>query len=125
MSCTIAGPLGQYDMAGENAIPQGATWPVKFNYSINGSTYNFATYTGKLQVRRTYDTPVLLELNTTNGGITLTGTDPNVTLNFTAAFTTPMTTYSEMIYDLELYGPTGDTIKFIWGNFELFREVTK
>jgi len=125
MSCEV-GPLGVYDMVNENAIPQGATWPVALTYTVADSgVYDFSLYTGKLQIRRTYDTPILLELSTENGGLTLAGAAPNVILNFTPANTSPMTTYTGMIYDLELYGPSGDTIKFIRGKFALEREITQ
>lgn len=124
-----SGPLGEYNMTGENAIPQGATWPVHLGYSVDDILFDFTSYTGKMQVRHTYGSPVLLELTTSNGGIdlgvfTVEAVDYNIRLNFSAAFTGPMTHYKDMIWDVEFYGPTSDVIKFVSGRFELKREVT-
>lgn len=123
------GPLGEYNMTGDNAIPQGATWPVHLAYMVDGLLYDFTGYTAKMQIRHSYGAPVLLELNTENGGIDLTPVtidlqDYNVNLNFNASFTSPMSHYKDMKYDIECSGPTGDVIKFVNGKFELEREVT-
>lgn len=118
-------PLGVYHFEGSQSIPQGATWIIDLTYKENDVVIDLSTYTARMQIREDYDQPVILELTTENGGITVGAASPNVQLNFSPAFTTPMTTYDGMIYDLELTAPAGTVLKFLEGRFSLRREVTK
>lgn len=120
-------PLGVYDMVGRNAIPQGADWDVPLRYLENNTAVDLSTYTARMQVREDYDKPIILELSTADGTITVgsgSGDTANVTLKFKSNITSIMTKYSG-IYDLELVSPTGLVLKFIEGKFNLRREVTK
>lgn len=120
-------PLGIYHMTGNQAIPQNTYWTVPIIYLENNAAFDFSTYTAKLQVKQTYDSAVLLELNTSNGGITVAAgslTTPNVTLNFLPSLTASMTVYTDMIYDIELISPTGSIKRIIKGEFALDRSVT-
>jgi len=121
-------PLAIYHMVNNNAIPQYTDWTVTALYTINnGTVVDFSTYTGKLQVKQSYDGPVLLELNTTNGGIQLTngaGGTPNITINFLKALTNVMNVYDGMIYDLQVTSSTGQINRIMKGQFALDRAVT-
>jgi len=123
-------PLGIYHMTGNTAIPQYTDWVVNIAYTVNnGVGVDFTTYTAKLQVKQNYDSPVLLELNTSNGGITLsnntvTPTNPNITLTFLKGLTNSMTVYDGMIYDLELTSASGLITRIMKGQFALDRAVT-
>jgi len=120
-------PLGVYHMTGNQAIPQNTNWSVPIIYLENNAAFDFSTYTAKLQVKQTYDSAVLLELNTSNGGITLAAgslTTPNVTLIFLAPLTAAMTVYTDMIYDIELISSSGSIKRIIKGEFALDRAVT-
>lgn len=122
-------PLGVYHMINNYAIPQYTDWQVGIIYQVNGTTVDFSSgYTGKLQVKQNYDSPVLLELNTTNGGIVLSngsGGSANITLYFLKNLTKAMNVYDGMIYDLELTATSSGTIsRIIKGQFALDRNVT-
>lgn len=120
-------PLGVYDMVGRNAIPQGADWDVPLRYLENNTPVDLSAYTARMQVREDYDKPIILELSTADGTITVgsgSGGAANVILKFKSGITSNITKYTG-IYDLELTSPSGLVLKFIEGKFNLRREVTK
>lgn len=122
----INSPLGIYHMTGNQAIPQDTNWGVTMTYQVNGATVDLSSYTGSLQVKANYDGPVLLDLNTSNGGLSLTsgaGSTPNVTITFLQALTLAMTTYVGMVYDIKLVASNGKITRFVTGQFELQRAV--
>lgn len=124
--CNDESPLAVFNLEGTYAIPQGADWDVAILYKENNTALDFTTYTAKAQVRKDYGKEVILELNSSDGTIELgdgTSDTPNVTLKFTSAVTSAMTTY-EGIYDLELTSSLGLVKKFLEGKFSLRREVT-
>lgn len=126
--CSGKSPLGIYDMVGDNAIPQGADWDIYIKYKPDGTTMDLSAYTGRMQVRLGYNKPIILSLSTADGSILVgdgAADTPNVVLKFTPEMTSPVTTYSNMIYDLELVSPAGLVLKFVEGQFELRPEVTK
>ncbi len=114
---------GVFDIEG---LPQGSDFDIQIDYQTPELvTLDLTGYSGKLQVRRNYDSPVLLELSSTAGDITFSSTAPNITFRFSADATTSMTTYEDMIYDLEIVSPTNLTTRVLKGAFSLDREVTK
>jgi len=119
-------PLGIYNMTGFQAIPQDTNWTVTMIYMINNVTVDLSAYTGVLQVKQTYDSPPLLTLNTSNGGLILSSgaaATPNVTIVFLAPLTLSMQIYTGMVYDIKLIGPGGLITRFVTGQFELQRAV--
>lgn len=83
-------------------------------------------YKARMQVRKTTDSAVILELTTENGRISLHPTNGEISLVISDEV---MMTISEdrYIYDLELIGPT-ETVyvyKLLQGNFVVRSEVTR
>jgi hypothetical protein len=120
MSCQNEPLVGTYNLI----IPQGADVPVYLTYKVNNAVVDLSAYTAKLQVRDDYGTTVLLELTSGDSEITLSATAPNITVTFPSGKTTAMTTYTGMIYDLEIYSPGGLVTRPLKGSFKLDREVT-
>jgi hypothetical protein len=117
------GYVGVYDIIG---LPQGSDFDIQIDYQTPDlATLNLTGYTGKLQVRKNYDGPVLLELTSASGDIVFDSVAPNIVLRFRASVTSAMTVYEDMIYDLEIISPTGLTTRVIKGSFSLDREVTQ
>lgn len=115
--------VGIYNIEG---LPQGADFEIQIDYQTPDlSTLNLTGYTGKLQVRKNYDGPVLLELTSASGDIVFGATAPNIIIRFGASATSAMTVYEDMIYDLEIISTVGLTTRVIKGTFSLDREVTK
>src|SRR5258706_4768949 len=119
-------PLSIYNMTGAQAIPQDTDWTVTMTYMVGGLTIDLSTYTGTLQVKQTYDGPVLLNLSTSNGGLVLSSgaaSTPNVTIKFLASLTLLMPIYTGMVYDIKLVSAAGLITRFVVGQFELQRAV--
>jgi len=82
-------------------------------------------YTADLQVRAAPGSPtVLIELSTTNGGITLDPTTGTVTLNVSAAQTAALA-WSQGVYDLLLTSSTGFVTRLAQGNVIVTQDVTR
>lgn len=118
------GYTGIYNIDG---LPQGSDFDLKIDYQFGEPpvTLDLTGYSGKLQVRRNYDSPVLLELLSGAGEIVFDDTAPNITVSFSAAKTEAMGVYEDMIYDLEITSPAGLVTRVIKGSFSLDRQVTR
>lgn len=84
---------------------------------------NWTGYTGKLQVRRYPDSPVVLELSTGGNGITTLTNDGKVTFTATATQTGAIEA-GNYVYDLELTSGTY-VIRLIQGTFTVSAQVTQ
>lgn len=118
------GYTGVYNIEG---LPQGSDFDIKIDYQFGDPpvTLDLTGYSGKLQVRRNYDAPVLLELLSGAGEIVFAATAPNITISFSNAKTETMTIYEDMIYDFEITSPAGLITRVIKGSFSLDRQVTR
>ena len=113
---------------------QGATYSQTFTYRDSaGNLVDLTGFTARMQVRAEYDSASpLLDLTTSNGGITLGGALGTITLLATAtqmaAFVITDTSNKPpvliCVYDLELiFGAV--VTRLIQGNFTVSREVTR
>lgn len=116
--------VGKYDIC---ELPQGADFDIKIDYQFGEppTTLDLTNYTGKLQVRRNYDSSVLLELSNTTGTITFAATAPNISVTFRSIDTEFMNVFEDMIYDLKITSPTNLITRVIEGNFSISRQVTE
>lgn len=124
MSCNISPYVAQYDLIG---VPQGADFNVEIIYEEGEppQAVDLSEFTAKLQVRQNYGSPVLLELSTADGSISVGSVAPNIVLHFVKDVTSAMTVYSDMIYDLEITSSTNVRSRVLQGKFSLSREVTQ
>lgn len=126
MSCTPTKSAftGYYEI---NGLPQGSdiNIPIAYKTGSPATIVDLSGYSAKLQVRRNYDSPVLIELSSADGTITLSATSPNVTLHFSNSLTEGMTVFNDMIYDLEITSPSGSISRILQGPFSISRQVTR
>lgn len=124
MSCASSPFVGWYPI---EKLPQGSDISIPINYRVGDplALVDLSTYTAKLQVRQDYTSPVLIELNSSDGTIVLDSSSPNITLIFIASKTENMTVFEDMIYDLEIISSTGDVTRVLEGTFSISRQVTQ
>jgi len=124
MVCNSSPYVPEHDLLG---VPQGSDFNVEIIYQEGEPpvTVDLSGYSAKLQVRRTFDTPVILQLSTDDGTIVMNSTAPNIVLKFPNDVTSRMTVYSDLIYDLEMTSPTGLKSRVMQGKFSISREVTQ
>ena len=87
--------------------------------------FNFTGYTGRMQIRRTIESPdVMIELTTANSGIQYTNAaSGELTVRMTAVQTAALLTSG--VYDLEIISGAGEVSKLLKGAFTLLPEVTR
>lgn len=114
---------------------QGATFSLVITVKdANANVQNLTSYTARMQMRTSYDAGSATEtLTTANGEITITGSEGNVSLELAASRTAnipvaltngkpPKTTY---VYDLELIDNNGKVSKLLYGDVNVYGEVTR
>lgn len=108
-------------------IYQGSTFTKSFTW-LTGPLkvpMNLTGYTARLQFRVDYLTPVLLELNTNNGGITIpNSTTGEFVLNISSSDTSNLN-FNEALWDLEFTAPDMTVIRRLEGKAKLSLEVTR
>lgn len=113
---------GRYDMT----IFQGASFDTTLTWKTGtpATAVNLTGYTARLQVRTSVDSAsTVLELTTSNGGITLGGAAGTVALAATATATTALSA-GYYVYDLELV--SGATVtRLLEGRVSVSAEVTR
>lgn len=115
-------PASSYDVY----IEQGATFNLALVWRDNANALvNLTGYTARMQVRkRITDAVPLLDLNTTNGKITLGGTAGTIAITANAAQTAALTD-KQGVYDLELVAADGTVVRLLQGDVTISPEVTR
>jgi hypothetical protein len=104
-------------------IEQGSTFQVQFRWKVDGVIMNLTGATAKMQLRRSYSTPVVFELNTANSRILLGGALGTVSLELSPEETEEIPS-GNFVYDLEI--TTGGVVrKLIKGTVTVTPEVTR
>ena len=106
-------------------IEQGATFTYQLIWKDEDSNpIDLTGYTAEMQVRQPLDSSTkLLELTTSNGGITLGSTAGTVNLLYEAG-STALLTFDKAVYDLELTSGTEIT-RLVSGQITNSKEVTR
>jgi len=92
-----------------------------------GDPIDLTGYTARMQIRaKLKDVDFVAELTTENGGITITvtGTETTMALYISATGTATIAS-SSGIYDLELVDTSDDVYRFMQGDVEISKEVTR
>lgn len=107
------------------ALEEGSTFERSMTWSISDAPVDLTGYTARLQVRatRSPDSPVLLELTTENGGITLGDVDGTIALLVTDE-QTALLDFRAARYDLKMIPPSGAERRLLEGTVRFSREVT-
>lgn len=114
---------------------QGATFAMTITVKdANNAVQNLTSYSARMQLRTSYGAASATEsLTSSNGEITITAAEGNVALELTATRTAaipvdmtngkpPKTTY---VYDLELVDNNGKVSKLLYGDVNVYGEVTR
>jgi hypothetical protein len=114
---------------------QGATFAMTITVKdANNAVQNLTSYSARMQLRTSYGAASATEsLTSTNGEITITAAEGNVALELSATRTAaipvdltngkpPKTVY---VYDLELVDNNGKVSKLLYGDVNVYGEVTR
>ena len=103
-------------------IEQGSTFQMQFRWKVDGAIMNLTGATAKMQLLRSYSTPVVFELSNTNSRILLGGSTGIVSLELTPQETASIPA-GTFVYDLEV--SFGSVVrKLIRGTVVVVAEVT-
>lgn len=100
---------------------QGSTFNKRITWLQDGIATNLTGYTAKMQVRAAPDSPVIVELSTENGRITLGGVNGTIDLKIEDSVIVAAGNY---FYDLDLYSAS-ETYTLLKGRFQIIAEITK
>ena len=106
-------------------IDQGSNWNLNVIYKDDtGAVINLTGYTAAMQLRQNYNSEEAdLTLNTSNGGIVITGAEGKLVLSATAAQTGALDS-GNYVYDLEITSG-GVVTRIIQGQITVAGEVTR
>jgi hypothetical protein len=115
---------------------QGSTFGLSLTVKdANNAVQNLTGYSARMHIRPTYDSDVITEsLTTSNGEIVITPAEGNLSFALDATRTAniyvdratgtklPKTVY---VYDVELVTSGNTVSKILWGNINVYGEVTR
>ena len=121
------------------AVDQGETFRLSLVYAVPGTTpsdpvvpVDITDYTGRMQIREKYGSPVLAEATTENGGISISGPEGRINLVLTDVQTDAMGVKegsdkprTAALYDLEIVSPGGDVKRVVEGAITINPNITR
>lgn len=107
-------------------MEQGATFALSITWKdSSGTPINLTSYTARMQVRRTKQSPtIIVEASTTDGRIVLGGALGTITVTIPATVTDDLD-FGCGVYDLEVESSGGQVTRLIEGGVSLSKEVTR
>lgn len=116
-------------------IEQGATWRFGFNWHHEGppdangqptagDPYDLTGWTIRMQVRKSQQSPVIVDASTTNGKITTIPLEGRIDVKLTDEDTDMLTTRSAL-YDLEAEDSSGDVYRLLQGRVTVDPNITQ
>jgi hypothetical protein len=104
-------------------VIQGANWFQELEYEEDGEPVNIEGYTARMQVRKSYNLPVEIELTTANNRIAIVDTN-KIQLTLSNTLTAGLGA-GRYLYDIELVSNTSEVERILRGVFTVSPEVTK
>lgn len=118
-------PAANFNFVDKYRIEQGVYREQSFVWKASGVAVNLTGYTARMQLRKSVSaSDILLSLTTVNGGIVIDPLVGKVTVIFNESDTQGVS-WASGVYDIELVNPSGKPMRFIEGEFELSKEVTR
>ena len=106
-------------------IEQGATWDFAIIWKTDeGDPVDLTGCAARMQLRRNYDSPIILDLDSLNGTLDIDVSTGKISAQVSATETAAMSILGG-VFDLEVYHPDGHTDRVLQGEWVLSREVTK
>lgn len=105
-------------------IEQGATYDQTFTWTVNGSPVNLTGYSGRMQLRRSADSPTVIFDVAVNGTFTLGGAAGTIRVVIPATQTSTIPA-DHYVYDLELQSGSGVVTRLLQGAVTVSAEVTR
>jgi len=107
-------------------VQQGAAFKLNVQaQNADKSAMNLTGYSARMQIRASATDPsILMEASTANTYITINGPGGVVMINVPATITDPMT-WTDGVWDLEIFTNTTDIIRLAEGSASLSPEVTR
>lgn len=110
---------GKYNIAAK----QGATFSKTFTVSNDGTPWNLTGYSGRMQVRRSFNNETKLLNLTSPTNITLSSSgEVAVVVTASVMATVPA---GRWLYDLEVESSNGEVYRLLEGRFAVTPEVTR
>jgi len=105
-------------------VDKGATFKQNVVYQdSDGIPIVITGSTARMQIRETFESPIIHELTTENGGITIDGPNGELDLIISATDTATFEV-TPAIYDLELITNNGEVVRLLEGNVLISENVT-
>lgn len=106
-------------------IEQGATWDFAMVWKTEeGDPIDLTGCEARMQLRRTYGSMVLVDLDTTLGTLVIDGPAGRISATVSAEITSLLKERSG-VFDLEVYHPDGRVDRVLQGRWALSLEVTR
>jgi hypothetical protein len=104
-------------------IYQGANWFQELEYEEDGEPVDIENYTARMQVKKSYNLPVEIELTTANSRIAIVDVN-KIQLTLSNTLTAGLGA-GRYLYDIELVNNTNEVERILRGVFTVSPEVTK
>jgi hypothetical protein len=126
-------PAGRYNFL----IEQGATFQLELQYKdSNNNPINLSGYSGRLQIRQTVPSTVILlclssSLKPDGTGINFSGSNGTTSPSsgsigiYISAISSSLLTFDQAVYDLEIENSSGFVTRLVEGGVQLSKEVTR
>ena len=126
-------PAGRYNFL----IEQGATFQLELQYKDpSGNPINLTGYSGRLQIRQTVPSTVVLlclssSLKPDGTGINFSGSNGTTSPSsgsigiYISAISSSLLTFDQAVYDLEIENSSGFVTRLVEGGVQLSKEVTR
>jgi hypothetical protein len=104
-------------------IKQGAAWKATVQIKNGGIVRDLTGYEAHMQLREKVGSPVIVDLNTSNGLIAINTTNNTISINIPAASTKTFT-FTKAEFDLFIVPPASDPEKILEGTASLIKSIT-
>jgi len=105
-------------------IEEGASWERTIWLTEGGSAIDLTDFSATMTIRESLEGPVVKQISTTEGGITISGSEGKIVLSLTDSETAALG-IRRGVYDLFLDNGAGQVVKLLKGNVEVDPAVTR